>query len=281
MNSSELQQLITLRMGRRAMVQLTGTAAALYSGLLAGCATPPEANAPLTEEEAYALGMEAYVFGYPLIYFSKLQYTRMTTPDPVSKEVARWGTWMHRRAIVTPSIPGAPQVDSMYSNLWLDLSKEPYILSIPAAQERYWSIQCCDFLGTTYGLPNHLNLPRGGNIALVGPDWNGTLPKGLDGVYRSEIPQTFGLLRTFFASQEDQQVAIRLQDQFRIASLSAWTGGSLTLVASEPGPLKPWDIQSDPLADVRTWQRRGRGRPPACGRRSGFDRSRLTVHGRI
>lgn len=217
---------------------------------------------PLNEDTAYKLAMEAYVYGFPLIYFARLRYSRMMEGDPITKSRYLWAQWAHRNTVVTPAIPGAPQVDTLYSNLWLDLSEEPYILTIPKMDGRYWSIQCCDLLGDTYGLLNRRNLLNGGRIALIGPHWQGELPQGLDRVLRAKMPQTFNLLRMFFANAQDLPKAIEYQRGFLIAPLSAYRRGDYSVPGVAANLIKPLAQQDDPLADFKTLQAMWQQCPP-------------------
>lgn len=219
-------------------------------------------ESPLSEDAAYKLAMEAYVYGFPLIYFARLRYSRMMEGDPITKTRHLWAQWAHRNNVVTPAIPGAPQVDTLYSNLWLDLSEEPYILTIPKMDGRYWSIQCCDLLGETYGLSNRRNLPIGGRIALVGPHWQGELPEGMDEIMRAKMPQTFNLLRMFFANAQDLPKAVEYQSGFLIAPLSAYRSGEHSVPGATANLIKPLTNQDDPLADLKTLQAMWQQCPP-------------------
>lgn len=220
------------------------------------------ADLPLDEEGAYRLGKEAYVYGYPLVYFARMRYSRLMQGDPMTHSPQLWAQWNHRNVPVTPAIPGAPQTDCLYSNVWLDMRGEPYIFSVPKMDSRYWSIQFCDLFGTTFGLPNHRALPNGGRIAVVGPNWNGKLPAGIDLTVKAEMPQAFIVMRMFFADEADRAKANVFQQQFGIAPLSAYLAGK-TSVPGVPGhePTPPV-VGQDPLADFKVLQWMWQQSPP-------------------
>ena len=228
---------------------------------IAGCATGTATSAPLDEESAFALGLEAYVYAYPMAYFARLRHVRMTVPDPVAKVVSRWNEWRHRSAVITPEIPGAPQTDTLYSSLWLDVRNEPVVLTIPKMDGRYWSIQCSDMLGTTYGLPNRRNLPDGGRVAVVGPQWKGTLPEGVQ-LLRTQMPQSYALLRLFFTTPEDRLQAVAFQKAFAVAPLSAYLRGETSVPGMASAPFKPLPVKDDPLADFKALQQMWQEAPP-------------------
>ncbi|WP_085694169.1 MULTISPECIES: DUF1254 domain-containing protein [unclassified Pseudomonas] len=234
------------------------------TGLSTGLAAGPLWTSPaaLDEEAAYKLGMQAYVYGYPLIYFARLRYSRMMDGDPMMRVRQTWGQWLHRNVPVTPDIAGAPQTDTLYSSLWLDLRAQPYIVTIPRMDDRYWSVQFCDLFGSTFGLPSRRSLPQGGRVAVVGPDWNGMLPVDIDLVVRAKIPQTFNVMRIFFANEQDRLKVIDFQQRFVVAPLSDFLAGTDSVPGVEAELPRPPLPTEDPLADFKILQDMWQECPP-------------------
>lgn len=241
-------------------VWLKSLLAAGAGAMLPGCAALG-ALAPSEEEQTYQLGCLAYMYGFPLVYFARMRYTRMMVGDPLTGRRARWGEWQHRNRTVTPEIPGAPQTDTLYSTAWLELGTEPYILQTPALPERYWSVQCCDLFGTTFAMLNRRNSRAGGAVALVGPDWNGQLPPGVARVYRARMRQAFLVMRIYFSSESDMRSASAVQPRFALAPLSAYLAGRpwQGVAAAHWKPPAP---ASEPLADFKTMQLMWQDCPP-------------------
>jgi hypothetical protein len=235
-------------------------AAGLIGGLAAVLPGTRLLAAVNSEEQAYQLGMAAYVYGYPLIYFARMRYARMMQGDPMTGVKHRYAAFVHRRQTVTPAVPGMPQTDTLYSNLWGDLREEPLLLRIPPIISRYWSIQLCDLFGVTFGVPNHRELKGGALIALVGPNWQGTLPSEVAKVYRAPTPLLFGVVRLYFADDLDRQQVIALQDLFELFPLSAY--GKAGWQAPPAQVFQPANVQADPLADFKTLQLMLRECPP-------------------
>ncbi len=269
MNSFETNPGQAFGVQRRSLLKVMASAGALGAvGGVTGCAQLAGV-APLDEDSAYALALEAYVYAYPLEYFARLRHLRLTAPDPVAKVRAQWGEWLHRSVVVTPDVPGAPQTDTLYSNVWLDLSMygEPVVLTIPKMDGRYWSIQCSDFMGTTFGLPSRRSMPEGGAVAIVGPGWSGTLPAGVKPL-RTDVAQTLSLLRLFFSSPEDRLKAIEFQRGFKIAPLSSYLHGQTHVAGVDGNPFKPLAPKDDPLAGFKAMQQMWReALPPAVNDR--------------
>ena len=263
---------LCLPMPRRSMLGLLASAG-LAGGLphLAGCAASATDDLPTSEAQADAQALDAYVYNYPLAYFARIRALRLLQPDPVTQVRSRWSSWMHRNVPVTPAIAGAPQTDTLYSSLWLDVADEPVVVFIPPIGSRYWSIQFSDLMGTTYGLLTRRNFARGGPALVVGPAWDGAAPAGMT-VLRPAMAQSFNLLRLFFADRQDLPAAIALQDAFQAVPLSAWLRGERRFPGIDGSAVyRPVAPQQDPLADFRAmhriWQESPPGDVPAALRR--------------
>jgi hypothetical protein len=87
---------------------------------------------PLTEEAALATGTDAYVYGYPLV---TMEITRRVMTNAATVEGLRgpMGQFLNAREYPSAAFRDvtAPNADTLYSSAWLNLSKEPYVLSIP------------------------------------------------------------------------------------------------------------------------------------------------------
>lgn len=248
---------------RRAVLQaLLGAGLVGGTAVLGGCATA--ASEPLTEESAFVWAQEAYVYNYPLVYFSRVRALRMLQVDPVIRLKASWGKWMHRNAPVAPDVPGAPQTDTLYSSLWLDVSKEPMVVSIPRIDiTRYWSIQFSDLMGTTYGLLTRRNFGAGGAALISGPGWKGEVPTGMKHLPCS-MAQSFNLLRLFFKDNADLPTVAALQDQFQAVPLSLWLQGQRRFDGMDGSAVfRPAPVKDDSLADFKAIARMWKETPPA------------------
>lgn len=237
---------------RRLLLQalaLAGNAGGLAA--LSGCAAL-EPEPALTPELAYDWALEAYIYNYPLVYFGRYRGLLMLHGDPGTRVKSTWGEWMHRTAQVSPDVVGAPQTDTLYSSLWLNVSREPVVIDIPNIASRYWSIQFSDLMGTTYGLLNRRNFGAGGQAVITGPGWTGSVPAGMKHL-PCATTQSFNLLRLFFANPEDQRVAVGLQQKFQAVPLSLWLKGQRTYSESNVAEVyRPIPAKDDPLADFKT-----------------------------
>src|SRR5215831_12427696 len=131
--------------------------------------------------EAISIATEAYIYGYPLVTFDMVrkQQTNVATPDA---EHAPMGQMIKMRTYpaVNNHCCAAPNADTLYTEVWLDVSKEPWILGIPDMGDRYSIVPMLDGWSevikvagtyTTGGKPQ--------TYAITGPGWSGTLPPGV------------------------------------------------------------------------------------------------------
>jgi len=177
-----------------------------------------------TEAEAFFLGTNAIIWGYPAVLFEQLMRGR-TSPDIVAKgnpqsAVNQFGLVRDLRGPEFKQI-ATPNNDTVYAQSFVDVSREPMVLSVPAVPApRYYTFQLWDPNGDTFGYVGSRTTGRdAGHFALVGPNWAGTLPAGLS---RIDSPYD-GLViwgRIGVDGPEDLQNAIDIQDQLRLTPLS-------------------------------------------------------------
>jgi len=111
----------------------------LIAGLCAlGFGTAILASAPnvaqdkTREQEAKAIGVEAYIFGYPLVTMEMTRRVMTNTATPEGTH-APMGQFLLMRKYPDAKFKDvtAPNADTLYSTAWLDLTKEPYVFSFP------------------------------------------------------------------------------------------------------------------------------------------------------
>ena len=188
--------------------------------LAAGAAEPP----PPGVVEAMRIATEAYIYGYPLVTFdmARKQQTNVATPDA---EHAPMGQMIRMRTYpaVDNHCCAAPNADTLYTEAWLDVSKEPWVLSIPDMGNRYYIVPMLDGWSEVFKVAG--SRTTGGKAqtyAITGPGWSGALPKGVTRV-KSPTGMVWILGRIYCdGTPEDYQAVHALQDRFSVAPLSAY-----------------------------------------------------------
>ena len=176
------------------------------------------------EAEAFYLGLNAVIWGYPSVKFEELMRGR-TPPDAEAKtgnprsQVNQFGLVRHLRGPEFKQI-ATPNNDTLYAQAFCDVSREPLVLSVPKVDDkRYYTFQLWDPNGDTFSYVGTRTTGReAGHYALVGPGWKGTLPanvKRIDIAYNSFV--IWG--RVGVDGPDDLKNAQAIQDQLRLTPL--------------------------------------------------------------
>ncbi len=136
------------------------------------------------EQYAYTLGIQAYVFGFPYVYLPSLRWDWVTQPKPPGNATpyAPLNHFDHSRTLADASYRGggAPNQDTLYSRAWVDVRKEPVILSHPDMGNRYFTFELSSIDSDNFAyVGQRTSGSKAGSFAIVGPDWKGTLPDGV------------------------------------------------------------------------------------------------------
>ena len=95
-------------------------------------------KAPGTEQ-AVADAVDVYVYGYPLVTMdmTRRQMTNVAMPD---RGHAPMGQLVRMRTYpaVDYHAVTAPNADTLYTTAWIDVSNEPWVLSVPDLGDRYY-----------------------------------------------------------------------------------------------------------------------------------------------
>lgn len=198
-------------------------AAAVAAVVVAPVAVAPAAPA-LTPEETVAIGTEAYIYGYPLV---TMEYTRrvLTNVEKSEGKAAPMGQFLRLRAYPAPEDKQvtAPNADTLYTIAWLDVGKEPWILSLPDANDRYYLMPMLDGWTDVFQDPGKRTTGTGPQkFAITGPGWSGTLPEGVT-EYKSPTSMVWLLGRIYCAGTVEEYDAVhQMQDEISVVPLSSY-----------------------------------------------------------
>ncbi len=127
---------------------------------------------------------------------------------------------VHRLATSDDKVIVRPNNDTFYSSAWMDLSKEAYLLSVPAMGERYYSLQFMDpWTNAFFYVGTRATGKAAGQFALVGPDWATPLPAGITPI-RAPSNTVWIIGRTMVYGQDDVAAATALQEKITLTPLS-------------------------------------------------------------
>src|SRR5262245_41116119 len=211
----------------------------------------PVSAQSVSEQEAHNVARDAYIYAYPIVTMdvSMRQSTNVpnanTTPlrAPVNQFAhARTYPRAEDRDVVRYNF------DTLYSPVWLDLAREPIVLSVPDTGGRYYLLPMLDMWTDVFAVVGSRTTgTKVGNFALVAPGWNGTLPDGMTKIV-APTPTIWILGRTQTNGPADYENVHKVQDGYKLTPLSQW-GKGYTPPANPPTDAAV-DNKTPPLVQV-------------------------------
>ena len=190
----------------------------------------PDTRVKITEEYAKLVARDAYFWAWPMINiynrrqaFKDVKDFVMAGPVPTAP--------LNRVAMLTDYINpdqrlvACPNQDVVYGAGSIALDVSPVVIQVPDFGNRFWVYQVVDLrtdgvvqLGKMYGTTP-------GFYLLVGPNWQGDVPKGITKVFRSSTNTGFVAPRIFQDDTPEDKKAIQgVLTQVMIYPLSEYDG---------------------------------------------------------
>lgn len=206
------------------MNTLTPRLGALSVAFASLCSLATPVYAQLTEKEATDIGIEAYVYGYPLV---TMEMTRRVMTNVAAPQGAHapMGQFLLMRKYPDAAFKDvtAPNADTLYSTAWLDLAKEPYVLSLPDMDDRYFLMPMLSGWTNVFEVPGKRTTGTKAQIyAITGPNWKGTLPAGAKEL-KAPTNMVWILGRTYCTgTPEDYKACHAIMDKYQLVPLSSF-----------------------------------------------------------
>jgi hypothetical protein len=221
--------------------------------LAAAVSQSPMARAQaITEQEAHDIGVNAYLYFYSPVTMDLTRKQLVNTP-PGTGIGGPMNTFVN-----VPTFPPAdlkvvvrPNFDTLYSSGWLDLTKEPMIVSVPDTGGRYYLLPMLDMWTDVFASPGWRTTgTQAGNFIVVPPGWRPDLREKLieelklpEGTQRIDAPTPYVWIigRTKTDGPPDYDAVHKIQADYKITPLSEW--------GKTP---KPVEAKIDPSVDIKT-----------------------------
>jgi hypothetical protein len=211
----------------------------------------PASAENVTEQEAYEIAKDAYVYAYPLLVTNAYMQQATNYAEPTGLVTqAPYNQFSHAKAFPPAEYKAVVRanVDTLYSAANLDLGPEPLVLSVPAT-DRYFMLPLLSLWTDVFAVPGTRTTGRttAREFLLVGPSWQGQAPAGLK-IIRS--PTRFIGIggRTQTNGPADYENVHKIQGGMKLTPLSDWGKGSYTPPKSKVDPTI--DMQTPPPAQI-------------------------------
>jgi len=202
-----------------------------------------KATNKVSVQEAQQIAEDAYIYGYPLI---TMEMTRRVMTNVREPEGTRgpMGHLLRIRSYPTAAFKDvtAPNADTLYTTAWLDVGKEPWVLSLPDADDRYYLFPMLDGWTDVFQVPGKRTTGTGPQkYAITGPGWKGKLPEGVR-EYNSPTSIVWLLGRIYCTGTPEDYAAVhKMQDAISVVPLSSYGK-----------PYTPPPGKVDPNIDMKT-----------------------------
>src|SRR6516225_5165269 len=197
------------------------------------------AETPSTEQEAHAIGVAAYLYFYPLVTMD-LTRKQLTNAEPGKGFAGPMNMFANVPAYPTATDRAVvrPNFDTLYSSAWLDLTKEPMIVSVPDTNGRYYLLPMLDMWTDVFASPGWRTTDtQAGNFLITPPGWTGDTPSGMMRI-DAPTPIVWVIGRTKTDGPSDYDAIHKIQAGYKVTPLSQ--------------NYLPPTVKIDPLVDMKT-----------------------------
>ena len=165
--------------------------------------TGPDSGVKITEGYARLVARDAYFWAWPMvnIYNKRLAYGQAPEPGlmggivpiaPVNRLAM-----LHDYIDPRERIVACPNQDVVYGAGVLALDVSPVVIQVPDFGDRFWVYQIVDLRTDSFASLGKMYGTTPGFYLLVGPDWQGDVPKGITKVFRAKSASGFIAPRVF------------------------------------------------------------------------------------
>ena len=204
----------------------------------------------VSPEQAHAIGVEAYLYFYPLVTMdiTRKQLTNVERPEGISAPMNIFAN--------IPAYPTAdmrvvvrPNFDTLYSSGWLDLTKEPVVASVPDTGGRYYLFPMLDMWTDVFASPGWRTTgTQAANFLVTPPGWTGSVPDGMQQI-KAPTPYVWIIGRTKTDGPPDYDAVHKIQAGYKITPFSRW-GKTTEAVTAKVDPSV--DMKTPPKIQVDT-----------------------------
>lgn len=201
-----------------------------------------QAQSAVDEQDARSIALDAYIYFYPLVTMDVTR-KQLTNVEPGKGLGAPMNSLFN-----VPTFPAAdmrqvvrPNFDTLYSFGYLDLTKEPMVVSVPDTGGRYYLLPMLDMWSDVFASPGWRTTgTQAANFLVTPRGWSGAVPSVLTQI-EAPTPYVWIIGRTKTDGPSDYDAVHKIQAGYKVTPLSEW--------GISP---KPIEVKLDPSVDMKT-----------------------------
>lgn len=234
------------------MHTVTLTLSLLLGPPLATVVAAQGSPATVTEQEARGIATDAYIYFYPLVTMDVTR-KQLTNVEPGKGLGGPMNTFASLKAYPPADMKSVvrPNFDTLYSSGYLDLTKEPVVVSVPDTAGRYYLLPMLDMWSDVFASPGWRTTgTQAGNFLVTPSGWRPDLRERFIDEFKlprdtqridAPTPYVWVIGRTKTDGPADYDAVRKIQAGFKVTLLSEWGK-----------PPKPAEVKIDPSIDMKT-----------------------------
>lgn len=200
---------------------------------------PCLAQEKLSTDETQVIAEEAFIYALPMVMAYDVIH-EYAIDKHSSQYKAPFNQLYNEARVFTPKDTAVvtPNSDTPYSFVSLDLRAEPIVLCVPDVEKgRYYSVQLTSLYTFNFGyIGSRATGNQAGCYAVVGPNWTGDVPAGVNKIFRSETDFAIAIYRTQLFNPSDMENVKKIQAEYKVLPLSKF----LNKPVPAPAPVIKW-----------------------------------------
>ncbi|MBS0238621.1 MAG: DUF1254 domain-containing protein [Proteobacteria bacterium] len=236
--------------GRRVLMSALISASSF--AIVVGHATAVRAQT-ISPQEAHDIAVNAYLYFYSPVTMDLTRKQLINTPPGKGSIGGPMNTFANIDAYPSADMRTVvrPNFDTLYSSAWLDLTKEPVVVSVPDTHGRYYLLPMLDMWTDVFASPGWRTTgTEAGNFVIVPPGWRPDLKEKVIDEFKlpkdthridAPTPYVWIIGRTKTDGPADYDAVHQIQARYKITPLSEW--------GKTPAPI---EAKIDPSVDVKT-----------------------------
>ena len=189
----------------------------------------------MTEAYVSQVGRSAYFWAWPMMNVHNRYLTFRKVPEPGYMggivPVAPPNQLAMLRDYIVPQerVVACPNQDVVYGFGLLDFSQEPVVIQVPDFGDRFWVYQVVDQRTDSFAQLGKMYGTKPGFYLFAGPNWQGTVPSGITGVFHAKTTLGVVIPRVFRDDTPEDLAAVQpIISKIMMYPLSKFTGQQQT-----------------------------------------------------